>query len=397
MKEVSILKLIRKELVFLSILALILLNFSGESIYWCYLTVPLFLFYIYHHVNIIDVNFSLLLAYSIIYSASLLLNNANPGSKTVFFGYLLFPFIFYYLGKLIINKYPQPETIYFLLFFICIFMSLLPFFANIQSTVDNGFMTIRNIRLLWMEEGGEQNATNVGSYFALSLSLLPLILVQQKTKTERRYAWLGILLVSIGLFSILNMSNRTGLLIVLLSLLCATFLLKRKKNAVLFIVIILAAVLILYIFNILGFQTWFEYSTYHERLSTASFQEEGRIGLWTKALYGIIKYPLGNASYMPSSYAHNLWLDTALRTGLIPMALLLIIAVRALISIYKQVRNQAYPEFMRIMIAGITVAFYLTFMLEPIMEGYYIFFFVFCFFFGILEGFSNKTLHLLNN
>jgi len=52
----------------------------------------------------------------------------------------------------------------------------------------------------------------------------------------------------------------------------------------------------------------------------------------------------------------------------------------------KVVFNKNNEEFLRFLIAGFGVAFYATFFLEPIMEGFYIMFFIYCFYFGIVVG-----------
>lgn len=388
---------IKSQLPFLAVFLMILLNISGQSIYWCYLTLPIFLFVIYYNTDILDKNFLLTLAFSLLYPLSIFFNNDIPNSYTIFIGYFVFPPTFYFLGQYLIKKYPSAQTVYFLIFFVCFFLCLIPFLSNVYSVIENGFMSIRTIKLLWNKENAVLNATNLGSYFAINLTLLPLIFSRKKSATEKKYSFLALFLVIISLFSIINMLNRTGLVIFLCSLLVYIILSEKRTNALIVLFILTGIFLILYTFNIEGFRTWFEFSNYYERLTETGIHNEPRLRLWQEAIRVIFIRPFGNNSIMGGNFAHNLWLDVGIKAGLIPMVALLVLTLSVLFDIIQIINNKNNAEFLRLLIAGCGIAFYITFFLEPIIAGYLILFFLYCFICGIITGYKKHVNNQLEN
>ncbi len=384
------LSLVEKPLL-LAVMALILTNFIGYGTYWCFLLIPFFIFNLYSNISLLDKHFISILIFSIIYTVFLIINNTAPPSNALLLTYLFSPSIFYFYGKYVIRKYPSNSTIYFVFFYICLLFSILPFLSNVRSVMQNGFMTVRSINLFWMSQQHAANATNIGSNFALNLSLLPLLFIN-RSKTKRLYTFISLFLLVIAVFSILNMMNRTGLGIMVLALFSYFFYSGDRIKSVLWISLFTLFLIFLYSFDILNFRTWFEYSGYYNRLANTGVYEQGsRFIIWKESLRSFLSYPFGvtyhNVSYMiGASYAHNLWLDVGLKTGFISLIPSLILTVSGLFSIAKITFNSNNEELVRALTAGFGIAFYVTFFVEPIMEGYSIFFFIYCFYLGILGG-----------
>lgn len=374
------------------VLAAVLMNLFGYAIYFCYLLVPVFFVIFYNNRQLIDQNLIFIFLFSIFYTIILFINKFDVQSKTITVGYLIFPSLFYFIGKYLVSKYNSILTIYFVILGICLFFSVLPFLANVRSVIENGFMQDRNIRMFWMDEGQVRAATGVGSYFAINLALLPLIFVPKRTATEKKLAIFLIVLFGIAFFSILNMSNRTGLGITIFSLLALILVPNRNQTKIIFSVILfIFIIIILYISDAWGIRLWFENSVFFARLNNTDINEQGsRFLIWKYAfitlsnnLYG---YTYDFRSIIGAGYAHNLWLDVGLKTGIIPLFLLLIFTLSAGINIIKIVFNNKYDIFLRVLICGLGIGFYLTFFVEPIIEGMLIMFFVFCLCFGMLTA-----------
>lgn len=379
------LKPINKPLI-LILLGLVLLNFLGYGLYWCFLLIPITVYLYLFNLELLDENYFFILMFSVGYSLCIIINGNYP-SSSLLLAYFTLPPVFYFLGKYLIKQYPGGSTVYFLLFYTCVLFSILPFLANIISIREDGFMTVRTIRLFWMDESDQMNATNIGSYFALNLTMIPLLFIR-KVRSMKPYFLLSLFLILIGSISILNMGNRTGLVIMILSLLVFFIISANKITAGLFITIFVCVAIYLYSFDIFGIRTGLEYSTYYDRIVNTGLNEEGsRYVLWKKALSDFLSYPFGYVrNDVKINYAHNLWLDVVRVSGFIPLIPLLFFTISALINIARVVFNKKNEEFLRFLIAGFGVAFYITFLLEPIMEGFYIMFFVFCFYFGIVRG-----------
>jgi len=381
---------IRKELLILGVLGLVLTNFLGVAIYWSYLLVPLFIFRLPDNLKILDRDLLLVFLFSVLYAICIKLNGISLDelSRTVFIGYILLPAIFYFMGKHLISMYPNKHTVYFLLFFIIIFFSSLPFVANLYSVYEYGFMTERNIRLFWMEENQFTAATNVGSYVALNMSLLPLLFARKFDRFEKSLTLLSGLLFFMGLFAVLNMSNRTGLAITLVSVLVFIIIARNSVLSVLAGIIFIAGVVSLFVFNVWNLLDWLQVSQIYERLSSTSLLEEGsRLLLWKEAIAGIFKHPFGNADLSSGyTYAHNLWLDVGQKAGIIPLLPLLMFTITAIGSIVRIGFGKSYSMFFKTLIVGIGIALFSTIFLEPVMEGFFILFLIFTFYFGILNG-----------
>lgn len=396
-ENITILSL-KKELILLMVMCAILLNLFGYDIYWCYLLLPILVLKIKDNSDLLDRNFILIFVFSIIYVTCIIINSQSL-SGSLLFGYLVFPSTFYFFGKYLIKKYPSVVSVYIILFFICTMFSILPFVANIRSVIENGFMyEQRNLQLLWMKNTTVQNATNIGCYFALNLALLPLVFKQGIDSIEKRCSVLSLFLFATAIFSTLNMSNRTGLVIVILSLVSYIFIVRKKGMAIIIVSIIVFAIVIIYINDIWNFKTWFQYSYYFNRISNTEINDEGsRLLLWKNSIKGVLLYPYGNLNYyVGASYAHNLWLDVGRRSGILPMVILLLITFSVFIDFIKLLFSKYLDEFIKVLVGSFTIGFIATFFVEPILEGVFMLFFLFCFFFGIINGMKSFIIKASN-
>ena len=120
-------------------------------------------------------------------------------------------------------------------------------------------------------------------------------------------------------------------------------------------------------------------------IATAS----SRTGRWSLAFNNMFTYPLGwgNGSYR-LYYAHNLWLDVDRVAGIIPFALLLYLTCSSIFKLYLLIKtgNQT--------IVPIILAFYtaiiLSCLVEPVIEGLAMYFFIYMFFVGMVEQKKKK-------
>ncbi len=382
---------LRNEPILFLILGLILTDFLGHSIYWCYLTVPFVLFSSRNNLDIFKSNLFLIFSFSILYFTCLLINR-SPDSNAILVGYLFFPSTFYFIGRYLIKAYPNYNTVFFTFFLLASLFSILPFIANIISVNQSGFMTERNIRLIWSNQSEITRATIVGSYFALGLSLFPILLIKTELPNMAFYKIWAALLLSSALFATFNMSNRTGLLILFTTFLAYLYTADKKFKVWTFITLLFILTAISYQNDIFHVQSWFESTQYYERLSGSTLTDDGsRIILWEKAMGRLAENPTGETDYsIKADYAHNLWLDCGLKAGMIPMIFLIIISIVAIITIYKVTSKVRNDEFLRYLIIGFGLAFFITFMLEPILEGYQILFYMFFLYFGIVDGISKQ-------
>lgn len=348
--------------------------------------------------KILDINSFLILLFSILYY---LLNiNALPFERVGYVGLFqqnLLPFLFYVMGKYLNKFYDQHIQKSYVILIIAFIFSINPFISNIVSIIEIGFMSSRDVNLLVSGLVYRQlTATNMSSFFLMNMSFFPFLFISTMDENEKKVKYILIGLFLMGFTAVTNVSTRTGLLISAISWLTA-ILFNKSANAIkilgrtlLFLTIL---GLIIYIF---GFNDIIFSSELFDRFTADGDNSllNSRSNIWEEALRIIFPTSDNNINNQLSiaEYAHNLWLDVALKAGIYPLILLLIITINYLLELFRLLKQKLFTPFYRVLIVCITVAFYSTFMVEPIMDGYYTLFCLFCFFFGFIT-IDNKIIN----
>ncbi len=256
----------------------------------------------------------------------------------------------------------------------------------------------RKIYDIWSKELVE--ATAQGSRLTLITSMLiPWILYRQSFSKVS-----GICIISCALISIIStliMGNRSLLMILGITL-SITFILYLKQNnndikrtvqflIILFIVAVLC--IILFVYDIFGVKTFYESSSLYMRMekSSGSWFEDPRVKAWIMAFVGLYFNPMGGSkTQLELSIPHNLWLDIAYTTGVIPFTLIVIITLFYIFLIIRLFRTDELPESFKIFVCAISIALLLNLMIEPILSGHYVLFMIFMFQLGLIQGLVNK-------
>jgi hypothetical protein len=161
----------------------------------------------------------------------------------------------------------------------------------------------------------------------------------------------------------------------------------RKIKYVIFI--LLSIIPIIFLLDFYGFLNWFEHTAYYNRFFGEIEQSEQlpRTNNWQLAFNGLFQYPLGGAkTRLTSLYAHNLWLDVGWKAGVIPLIPLFIFTCRYIISVWRINNKKYYPLFFRSLIICVCLGFLLSFSVEPVMDGMFVNFCLFCLFFGVADS-----------
>ena len=112
---------------------------------------------------------------------------------------------------------------------------------------------------------------------------------------------------------------------------------------------------------------------------------EGRSWRWGDAINKLLYYPFGwaNNNTTFNQYVHNTWLDVARVTGIIPLLPICVITVKSLHDSYKLIRKDINYKY--ISLVGLNFCFMCTFMVEPIIEGFPLLFYLWFMLCGIQE------------
>lgn len=382
---------------FLLVLSFILIDFLEFNIYWSFLFLPAAFFILIKYKSYFDSNLFWLISFSFLYASMLFFKGfSNDIAFSIKLGYILLPGSFYLFGRYIGSRFPYVDGFLFIQLLIVTLYCLIPFLSNIRSVQEQGFMSTRHFVLIGMELA--TSATNIGSHFALNLTLLPLFFIKVNTPFEKWFKYFSVILYAIGVFSTLNMLNRTGLVISATTLIVVILFSWQSFNKGKFILYFVFPVFVIIAFNIGNIVNWFESSFYFYRLTAFSDSgETSRFERWKDAIILLSKFPLG-VYKLDIHYVHNLWLDVGKKTGFVGLIPLLLFTLGSVKSIFRVIKYSNWDIFAKSVVLCFSLGFLLTFFVEPIIEGYFIMFLIFCLFIGQIKSHevSNVQFNLQN-
>ena len=253
--------------------------------------------------------------------------------------------------------------------------------------LDPTSMVQRSMVNIW---GGYITATLQNLLFIPIIGFLYYALFLVKEYKTKIVIILGCL---IAIYGTIISASRT-LILLLIICFCAGILVdKRSSNLertkrIIAIISLTIVFIILYNANFFEIKTWFETSGLGERLASGvqendSFLKNVRWQMSLKILNNLATHPFGNITVV--NYAHNLYLDMAKYTGIIPAPALFIWSISLLIDYYKHIRYNPLCG-LDIALLCILIGFEISFFLEPILDGLPIIFGAFCYLGGIIRG-----------
>lgn len=267
------------------------------------------------------------------------------------------------------------------------------------ATFIHGFLNVvtnRNTNVLLIEGrqyqdiyGGAISATLQNLMFVLSSALLFYFLIYEK---NLKFKILGIFAALAGAYGSIANASRTLLYVIALVFFMCLFLhLILKYSTFEGIVrgvtvacgMIIVVLFIMWI-DLFGIQEWFAQSALGQREATAvassSVSQNLRWGYASDILKLLPSYPLGNIPY--AHYAHNLWVDIAKETGIIPFILYILFCAISAVTVITYLKRSNFDREKVIFVSSIFVASILVFFTEPVMEGSPMTFGIFCFVVG---------------
>ncbi len=368
-------------LLFMSLLFLAFLNFKNYGNYL--LPILFFIVLVKQKAIIINSDIIFLFLYGCTYVALYLHNFDDSLLSTTMLVYLAFPTMAYYLGNVLTKLTIQLGINKYLPIYIVTFALFAYGFLNMSSFGASSFIT-REIEDYWT--GYTIKATGQSMYYILMIGILFFALV------GTCHFLLKIIIISMNLlivFYSFQTSTRTPLFVLLVSFAVGIILfvvnnaIKAKKILNWLIVIIVAGIFLylLYAFDVAGIQERIANSNLAARMNSLSDsykENDPRITTQIYVLQHLFDYPLGGCKLiLPMNegtltrmeYAHNLWLDTVYRVGIIPFFVLLIYTIIQIIKIFSIATSKMIDEKMKYFIIPVSVAIFVQYSMEPIMEG----------------------------
>tara|TARA_R110002020_G_scaffold91560_2_gene222279 strand:+ start:10411 stop:11601 length:1191 start_codon:yes stop_codon:yes gene_type:complete len=332
--------------------------------------------------NNLDRNFLFLFIFSFVYAIFYAFDLAL-GVQFIFI-YALFPVGFYMLGKYFLNFNPKANNIFLLFYILGILYSLPAMLSVLGSIIADGFVVVeRDVPMIW--DGHIIPATNMASYFALNMCIPSILLVKFK-KSTFFFKVISIAVFVLSIICILRLGSRTQISIMAITFLVSLIYMIRKQsvsqNLVLF------GFLFLVINGLLGYVSFDKdsdvMSAFAGRMDSKKYGAAtagGRTERWEKSLINLVEKPLG-WKVEEFGFSHNLWFDVARVAGTLAFFLLIIYTLRSFFQIKKAIGFQPNNLLINLMFLSLGMSFYLLFFVEPIFDGYFTMFILFCFYMG---------------
>ena len=331
-------------------------------------------------------NASLLLAFCIV-NAFLSFLFKVSGSYVELFTFLLSPVVFFLYGYTIVKKSKTEDEIILFILITILSSSILLWSAMFSDAAKEGI--INATRHVYNEEYLiEHSATLLGLMASIGISAIAYVIMYGFRKPFISILFLASAFLS--MFVVLHLVNRTGIIVLAITAI-STILYSTKGNRGSFLVVLLLLVAIYFFFTQADTFSVELYDAYDAR--SASAENGGiRIERWKQSLMNIVSYPMGWRRLSIMGYSHNLWLDVAASVGIIPFILLIWYSIKSYKNTYLLYKTKGIP-FNGFLI-GVNVCFFVSALVEPIIEALSTYFYLMCLIWGIqqahIESLSSK-------
>lgn len=379
---------IKNDFLLLVIVAITFLN----PFFYGYRIAILFSLFCFFKLNkilvLFDNNVIFLFLFSFFYEVFRFINDYSGDQFFIFILPNLFvPSCVYLTGKYFANKYQDVKIRIFFLFFISLTFSLVPLVSIIFQLIENGFLEgARKMYILW-NANYEVSPTVYASYFTLNMASIGMVNIKKDNKFQKIITLLIILLFIPSLLCVFRLGTRAQIGLAIASLL-GSFLISIKDQSLFRNFIIILTFIFLSYFLVSNFSTELEIMTFFaDRLDDDGANINsvgGRLDRWIGSIDALTTDPFG-WEFERYGYAHNLWLDVARVGSIFSLLFLIFFTISSIIILLKALKHNKNNLFYRAYTFIFFISIFLLFNVEPIMEGMYLLFLIFCMFIGILK------------
>lgn len=313
------------------------------------------------------------------------------------FLYLLAPNAFYFWGKHMIGICKRKMAIVNFLLIVLLFFALNTYILTIKDINEVGWVNPFRGMLRVGDSDVAMPATLFGLNVSLGLSGLAIVLSLPKSFMNLK-SLVFLIILFFSLLTNIHLTNRTGLFVFVASTLTVYLftLISKNKSDKYFVGIILISILVYLIYSNFGSSSEFV-DAYAQREQSSGQQISGygdRGWRWIDALGRIFYCPLGWSGQAPYNYAHNLWLDVAMQRGIVPFIFLVFATFYSIKNTLKSIKVK--NDYIVMSFLGLTVCFFLTSFVEPVMIGFDVYFYLYCMLWGMQTAYNKSELRCLS-
>lgn len=329
----------------------------------------------------IDKGALIIIAYTIFYILFSSFNGFSYSLSTLVL-YTIAPFTFYQFGFNMVKRYSN-ENYIIMAWLIIIFCYCIDIFIiALQKYIETGMLINPNREFMFSDSNSSQlSATLVGLPMDIGMIGLPMCFMVKNN--YMRFTFLLIFVLS--LFTTFSLLNRTGLVVALLCFIIVIGYRSRHDIKVLMLSLLGVGVIfgLLFYFDIINTELIDFYSERNEDLSTMGTRTER----WATALGYLFTRPFGWANSGQTYYVHNMWLDIARISGIIPFLLLSYFSYDSFRNAFHLIKRRESP--LAYMILGLNVCFFASCFVEPIYGGTH--FMLYCMLWGTSSALLKKN------
>lgn len=341
-----------------------------------------------------SINGLLIFFFSLIYTLAInFRGEILTPSDTIF--YCFYPILAFSVGKSISNKFLSLKSNIVL---ITILICCLAFPAIIYNLIDyfkTGELVNVQRKITYGSMARERSATGYGMMLSLVLGMAGLLFYKTNNSNDHFVKYASLIFSVLALFGTFRLVNRTGIVIAGVSSLIVfgcSRISARRLGYLLLVLMLLFAVWGINQNSELVKEVTANYEMRNDGEGSTN-ELGGRTDRWIRAIDQIYREPFGNKGlkfYTGYNYAHNLWLDVGIRGSIFSLVILLFITICFIKRIYHIWRDRMMPKFDLIVILLLSITFFLQFGTEPIIEGLPQLFWLWLFFWGMMDSIAAK-------
>lgn len=327
-----------------------------------------------------------LIAFSVLYSLMHIFLGISSSHIPL---YLIAPLLFYCFGSYMSNRLKNSSTILEFIAVTVFLFSVVTYYTCIIDIKNTGLVNPMRIMGRIGRDEYDMAATLYGLNVSLGLAcLFGFLSIEKKERTLLHY--LLPISFALSLLTAVHLVNRTGLVLVCFSLIIFLFYSKKSSKAT-WIILIFVAALFAYLSTKSDFASILDAYTSRGEVEGHGLSDAGsRTEKWIDALSRLFSSPFGWYKDINYTFTHNMWLDVARLTGITPFIAIVgatIVGYKDTLHLYR-IKN----DYLVLTLISIQVVFFLECFVEPVMEGFDLFFYLMCMFFGIQRQYHKNLI-----
>ncbi len=384
--------------VLMLVMILIFITPWGYTHYTALSLLPVFLIFTCKKRQFFDVELILLMLFSLSYTLIIIMHKDLQLGVGILLKFLLIPSLCYLSGK-VFSDLSNNKILVNNLLTLMFFFSIIVFLSIAKDIGKNGYISVhRNIAIIG-ENSEDKAATGINAMLMVWIVMSGFIFYQARDLLENKQKIFSLVMSVLAIAASLRLGSRTGLVLVVASSLSIIIYNFRQYSHIgkLWLMIMITLVVFgvgNFIANNEEIFIAFENRNNSDEFGTAT--GGGRTVLWEYFGSRILDYPLGDmpTNETKSAYAHNYFLDIARISGIPPLTLIILFTLSALYNLKKLLFSKSIPPFIKNIILALNIGFYLNFMVEPILDGYFSLFMLYLFICGITNTLIKNSLKI---